>query len=341
MATRYFYGTSGNDVYRPGATLDTIVAWGFDGNDTLVGSFGDDYLNGGAGNDWLNGGAGANTLIGGSGDDKMFAGNGSNYADGGSGNDYFVLGSGDNTVYGGSGNDQIYLGAHQAVGHYTDSDGVVHTYTYVASNPTGGNNYVDAGSGNDFVIANWYSGDDRLYGGSGDDFVLAGGGDDIVGGGVGNDYLFGDDGDDRINGGDGDDLIFGGRGPDIIVGGAGVDRMWVSGGDTVYTDPLDTIVFDRSDNGTARLTGATGDTHFDFHSLGDYIDNPDGTVTQGIARSDVTFDPYGRLHVDHEGAYGDAHLLVAGSPYHSGSQFDAGIASGHIVLSMTFDGGKG
>ena len=114
--------------------------------------------------------------------------------------------------------------------------------------------------------------------------------------------------------------------------------MAVSGGDVVGADGLDTIIFSPDDSGTVHLTGATARTDFDFTDLGPYVTNPDGTVTQGISRGDVTFDAAGRMYVD--GDFAD--LVVAGGPYHSGAEFNAGISNGDIVLSETFDwGGRG
>src|SRR5262245_17674825 len=60
----YFNGYAGNDFFRNDTALDT-VAFGQDGNDTLVG---------GSGNDYLHGGNGVDSLYGQSGNDSLLAG---------------------------------------------------------------------------------------------------------------------------------------------------------------------------------------------------------------------------------------------------------------------------
>jgi len=97
------FGTNDGDAYKQSAS-SAVAAFGFDGNDSVVGGSGSDWLDGGADNDTLSGGAGNDTLIGGTGNDTLA---------GGAGSDTYVWGSG-------QGNDAInnYVGT---TGHGNDT----------------------------------------------------------------------------------------------------------------------------------------------------------------------------------------------------------------------------
>lgn len=67
-------GYDGNDeIELSGVSVDAAI-YGGDGNDHLTGGDGDDYLDGGDGNDELDGGKGKDTMRGGAGNDKFYAG---------------------------------------------------------------------------------------------------------------------------------------------------------------------------------------------------------------------------------------------------------------------------
>ena len=119
-------GTPGNDLISLSLTGDQLLVkvnsstwtfpadqvtsteiWGWQGNDTILGSamsdviygmWGNDLINGGDGNDCLSGGGGSDTLKGGSGNDTL-------YGDGGS--DMILGGGGDDVIWGGGGRDKI------------------------------------------------------------------------------------------------------------------------------------------------------------------------------------------------------------------------------------------
>ena len=130
MAT--YRGTIGNDYYNY-TGLEDLVAYGYEGNDTiygntghdgLYGGVGNDYLNGWSGDDVLNGGLGNDTLVGGSGNDKLYGSSSSNYnsnqydvLNGGSGYDTFVIGESSGNYYQGSGHATIqdYNGAYDYI----------------------------------------------------------------------------------------------------------------------------------------------------------------------------------------------------------------------------------
>ncbi|MCW7541970.1 tandem-95 repeat protein [Aquabacterium sp. A7-Y] len=135
----------------------------------------------------------------------------------------------------------------------------------------GGNDYVEAGAGNDVI----YLGDSTNYAQSGlinlsfisrTDATMVGSGGmltsqarsgmlddaDIAGGGSGNDYIAGQGGTDLIYGGAGDDVLDGGSGNDLVRGGAGNDLLIGGTGDDVL----------RGDGGNDQLTGGAGSDVF-------------------------------------------------------------------------------
>jgi Ca2+-binding RTX toxin-like protein len=91
----------------------------------------------------------------------------------------------------------------------------------------GGNDWLDAGEGNDYLFG--MDGGDNLFGVGGNDWLDAGDGNDI---------LFGMNGDDTLFGGAGDDLITGGAGFDTLFGGVGNDTFVFD----VLTSGLDSII---------------------------------------------------------------------------------------------------
>ncbi|MEM8561040.1 MAG: calcium-binding protein [Pseudomonadota bacterium] len=102
----------------------------------------------------------------------------------------------------------------------------------------GGDDLINAGSDNDFVVGG--KGEDSLFGDAGDDIVLGqqqddrlygGSGQDVLRGGEGDDTLYGDTGADVLDGGDlraeesGDDHLYGGAGADTLFGSDGNDLL--------------------------------------------------------------------------------------------------------------------
>jgi hypothetical protein len=108
---------------------------------------------------------------------------------------------------------------------------------------------IDAGSGNDTVIADpavttrllitgsggedtivGGSGNDELSGANGKDRILGGAGNDYLLGGAHNDYLNGQSGNDRCSGGGAKDRIIGDSGADWLLGGNGNDVLFAADG---------------------------------------------------------------------------------------------------------------
>ena len=263
------YGGDGNDVIIGGSEADKLfgedgddVLIGYEGNDELIGGTGNDILrgregnddiDGGDGNDFIDGGSGNDTLIGGNGDDELYGYEGNNTLTGGQGNDYLSGGDGDDLIEGGEGDDEIRTRS--------------------------GNDIARGGEGDDFInsdddgFSSGLSGNKTLYGDAGDDKIGGGDGDDTIYGGLGNDYIwamdgqnaiYGEDGDDRLSGGDGDDIIDGGNGDDELYGYEGNNTLtggqgndYLSGGDgddTYYINSLTDHIYDSGGNDTAIVS---------------------------------------------------------------------------------------
>lgn len=259
------YGTAGKDK------ID-----GKTGNDLIAGKAGDDQIDAGAGDDMIGGGAGNDRILGGDGDDYI-----SSSAD--ILPDRQQFGPLDRWVDWGqpANSETVALGAMW--GMYPDaSDAAVDVWNGMMETRTDAqSDSIDAGDGDDRVIASW--GDDRVQGGAGDDRIEGLAGDDILEGGDGDDVLDGDGlvkagylnsvdasrhGSDFIDGGAGDDEINGGGGSDNIFGGEGDDRIFADGGGD-----------------------SDSQTFVDLQFQGeDYIDGEDGDdVVEGGGKDDVVY----------------------------------------------------
>ena len=174
-------GGKGKDDLKGGDGDDTLFGGG--GKDKLDGGDGDDLLNGGNDDDVLRGGVGSDTLLGGAGNDRLFgdgsgdgSGSGSggalnefnDYLDGGTGNDLLVGGQGKDTLLGGEGDDILFGDAGKGSGN-----GSIDAQKLWDKGGKGSGSASGSGSGDDGFA-------DYLDGGSGDDFIFAGGGNDTV-----------------------------------------------------------------------------------------------------------------------------------------------------------------
>ncbi len=234
------YGDAGRDeIYGDDASGP---ATGAAGDDMIHAFDGDNVVSGGGGNDRIFLGAGADSAWGGPGDDELTGGLGSDALYGEAGNDILYAGlssaggdpSSTHTLEGGAGNDIIYGDAQRDViygddgpGHATGTAGSDRIFAGE------GNNFADAGDGDDTVVT--LAGNDEVYGrggndridvGAGRDWVWAGAGDDSILAGAGNDQVVGEAGDDTIDLGAGDDLGIGGADNDVLLGGLGSDRLY-------------------------------------------------------------------------------------------------------------------
>ena len=278
-----FYGGLGNDIYHSKNAGDTIVEYGYEGNDTVYADtdftlpthvenltltgYGNHYgfgnnsnntLIGNNGNNRLSGGRGSDTLHGMDGNDLLMGGDDRDYLYGGSGNDVLQGGEGNDLLDGGYGNDTLDggSGADSMSGGYGDD-------IY----------YVD--NVNDTVTEGWFEGTDTIYSsvsytaptnvenltltGSNNIFGIGNYGNNTLTGNSGHNRLSGEDGNDTLYGMSGDDTLSGGNGYDYLNGGDGDD--YIAGGlgsDTIVTGAgRDTVAFTASDirdGSTDRLT---------------------------------------------------------------------------------------
>lgn len=278
-----FYGGLGNDIYHSKNAGDTIVEYGYEGNDTVYADtdftlpthvenltltgYGNHYgfgnnsnntLIGNNGNNRLSGGRGSDTLYGMDGNDLLMGGDDRDYLYGGSGNDVLQGGEGNDLLDGGYGNDTLDggSGADSMSGGYGDD-------IY----------YVD--NVNDTVTEGWFEGTDTIYSsvsytaptnvenltltGSNNIFGIGNYGNNTLTGNSGHNRLSGEDGNDTLYGMSGDDTLSGGNGYDYLNGGDGDD--YIAGGlgsDTIVTGAgRDTVAFTASDirdGSTDRLT---------------------------------------------------------------------------------------
>lgn len=255
------------NIYQAFAVANDVpglVAYIFNGNDTITGSRFNDVLWGYAGNDAINGGGGNDTLNGGGGNDIL---------DGGSGVDRMV---------GGYGNDLYYVNDARDVVIETSAlsievDRVISSVSYALTANVENLSLTGLasikGSGN--ALANTLKGNaasNVLDGGGGRDIMIGGAGNDtyivdnaadtvvetsvlsyeidtVMSGinwtlganvenltltgtaatsGIGNDLnnrLTGNQGNNRLDGGGGDDTLRGGAGDDTLKGGVGDDTL--------------------------------------------------------------------------------------------------------------------
>ncbi|MEH1950505.1 MAG: calcium-binding protein [Nostoc sp.] len=192
-------GKSGNDLLRGGTGNDTLI--GGEGDDSLNGGEGNDSLNGGEGDDFLNGGTGNDLLYGDAGDDSLLGGTGNDSLLGGTGNDTLLGGTENDTLFGGTGNDRLTVGSSNV-------------------DTLGGDQLLSGDDGNDTLSASGYesryedtyytSGNNTLNGGAGDDYLIVqfSKGNNLLNGGDGNDtFSEYNSGNDTVDGGQGDDLL--------------------------------------------------------------------------------------------------------------------------------------
>lgn len=109
------YGFDGNDTLAATLTTRDVVMVGGPGDDLLLGDAGDDFLDGGPGRDYLFSGAGNDVLVGGDGSDLMFAGEGNDILLGQLGNDRLNGEAGSDFLYGGEGEDNLSGGTGEDI----------------------------------------------------------------------------------------------------------------------------------------------------------------------------------------------------------------------------------
>ncbi|MFO1065865.1 MAG: hypothetical protein U0892_18535 [Pirellulales bacterium] len=125
--------------------------------------------------------------------------------------------------------------------------------------PTSVPTVIDAGDGDDEVVAWW--GPATILGGQGNDRLTAGGTSATISGGDGDDIITGSDAADVLDGGAGNDQIFGQGGDDRLIGSAGNDTLdGGSGNDNVDGGDGDDALSNPSGGLDVMLGGAGNDT---------------------------------------------------------------------------------
>jgi Ca2+-binding RTX toxin-like protein len=291
------------------------------GNNTIVGGLGNDFILTGTGNNFIVLGPGDDTLQGGSsvvsdptadwssqlsriGENGYtqtfsgfvlassggFTGTNGNYLGG------TLLGVGNDTIFGGSGNAVMWL--------------------------SNGDNYVDAGTGNDVILAG--AGHNTIFGGTGNDTIHGGAGDSYIDAESGNDLVLGVGGNDTIYGGSGNSTIYGGlggtnwatssTGNSYIEAGTGDTKIYGGGGKDTLVGGTgnDTI---RAGDGDTTILGGSGNDFLYGGAGNDVIDAGDGGTngqfTQVAAGTGAT-TVYGGNGTDHIFGGSGTNLLYAG-----------------------------
>lgn len=289
--TYEYFGRAAND-YFDASFLTTGTAYGYGGDDTMIGNTTAEIFYGGDGNDAIYGSGGADRLFGDAGNDRLFLlpAGGFDTPDatgavvrGGAGND-FILGSsggdsrlygdaGDDTIDGRDGNDTLIGGSGAdklTGGNGTDTASYANAKVGVTASlaaPT--TNTGDA-------AGDTYGGIERLRGSNHGDTLTGDGGNNGLSGLDGDDWLFGGAGVDRLDGGAGADHLTGGDnndkfvfigdfGHDVITDydlGLGSDRIWI---DSEYAADFAAIAGHLSQQGD--------DTLIDFGDASILIEN--------------------------------------------------------------------
>ena len=105
-----YEGGQGDDILVNNTALP-MVAYGFAGNDYIVGGPGADFIHGGPGEDLIYGNGGDDDINGHTGDDVLYGGDGNDYIQGGYDNDTIYAEAGNDTIGADWGDDLVYAGA--------------------------------------------------------------------------------------------------------------------------------------------------------------------------------------------------------------------------------------
>jgi Ca2+-binding RTX toxin-like protein len=261
------------------------------GDNSIVGSNGNDFISVGTGDNVIVDGAGQDTFSGGTTTEYAYEdwstsfGPGFTYLDApdvinsNTRLDSGIISAGNTSVPAGFDGDYIG-GAPSGTGNDTIYGGSGDSVYYLSN----GNNYLDAGGGNDQIGAG--SGENTIFGGSGNDSIDGGGGDnyidtesgnDIVAllggdstvfGGTGNDTILSGDigadwatsrtGTNYLEAGSGDTALFGAGGSDTLIGGSGNDSLYAGAG-TEYLEAGSGDAVLEGGAGTDTLIGGDGE----------------------------------------------------------------------------------
>lgn len=251
----------GNDMlYNDGGSIVGIVYLG-EGDDlmdnqggTVVGKVfleeGNDTFLGSSGSDWVHDGAGFDEIDTGAGNDTITV----------------ISDSQSDTIDGGAGTDTLSLA--NSAGVIVDLTTGQARATASAADYFTGIERVIGGSGGDRItgdaLANTFhgeAGNDVLIGGAGDDRLFGGLGINVLNGGDGNDRLMGSGGRDSMAGGNGNDVIHGSYDTENMSGGAGADTF-------VWRDVEELFLINAGSPSLDRITDFTpGQDRIDLSAI--------------------------------------------------------------------------
>lgn len=168
-----YNGTIFSDTYNYMGS-ERLIAYGYEGNDTIWGNTSNDFIRGDAGNDALYGysgndlmfgGSGGDTLVGGGGDDILHGGTGNDSLTGGSGNDFLDGFSGGrsvevDTLVGGTGVDTFVVGRSDGVCYLGGKNGSLDSSYALIKDWNSSDDYIQAWSGSNYHLGtgNWFGG---------------------------------------------------------------------------------------------------------------------------------------------------------------------------------------
>lgn len=185
-AAGFAFGFGGNDTLV-GKTTSNDFLYGGKGNDLLRGFGADDFLFGQQGDDHLSGGTGIDNLFGGWGADTLDGGTGADYLVGGRQNDtYLVTEAGDTVVeHADQGRDLVQTTlARYGLGENVEDLAYLGTSSFLGTG-TEARNRLTGGGQADTLFG--LGGGDTLVGGAGNDVLIGGRGADLLSGGAGRD----------------------------------------------------------------------------------------------------------------------------------------------------------
>jgi Ca2+-binding RTX toxin-like protein len=306
-------GDSGElDYSQGGGVLQSVatLAPDFGAGDDITTGTGADSVLGGAGGDDIDAGGGDNLVLGDHGLIDYVSGDadasdmdvirstdqekgGADTIVSGAGNDIVIGGAAGDRILSGAGSDLVF-GDHGEVraesGEILDNSALPlslsQPFTFTAlhtGSGLGGNDYVEAGSGDDIVLGQ--QGSDTIYGGDDDDDLI--GGHNVAGG---------HDAGDRLDGGTGDDVIAGDNASILRRNDALSPRMRALQGTTIYGE-----------------TGTNGDAADGLALVTDtHQHNPTGVESRNIVLLDHSSENLSDLHGDDYLAGGAEDDLIFG-----------------------------
>ena len=289
------YGGNGNNVINGGGGQDVIIV-GNGNNQIYAGTQidlstaltqRDNATATGNKGDLIAVGDGSNTIVGSNGNDAIFTG---------TGNNTLVLGPGSESVMGGVEINAASLSWTEVNNTFSPVGGGSAAYT--APSPYNGSTFdgVPVGVGNDTIFGGtgdsqyWLSnGNNWLDAGGGNDFIQAGVGKNTIYGGLGNDTIWGGGGSNYINLESGSDTVVLNGGNNTVIGGTGNDT--ISSGDTgtswadsetsannyIYGGAGDSVIYGSGGNDT--LIGGTGNATINGGNGNEYIVGGSGNVS--------------------------------------------------------------